>query len=51
MKYTANFDLEVIKDILSNLDVQTFTLSYGDNQVAVLTGGNVRNVITQKVIR
>ena len=49
--YNANLDLESIKNILSSLDSQVFNLSFGDNQAVVLSCGNVKNVISQKVIR
>ncbi len=49
--YTCNLDLESIKDILSSVDSQVFTLKFGDNQACVLACGTIKNVISQKVIR
>ena len=49
--YTCNLDLEAMRDIVSNLDAQVFTLNYGDNQAVVISSGNIKNVITQRVIR
>ncbi len=49
--YIANLDLETIKGILSTTDFQVFNLSFGDNQAVVLSFGNIKNVIPQRVIR
>lgn len=50
-RYSANLDLEVFKSILSTTDVQVFNLKFGDNQSVVISFGNIKNVVGQRVIR
>lgn len=50
-KYTCCLDLEAIKTILLSTDSQVFNLSFGDNQSVVISFGNIRNVIAQRVLR
>ena len=49
--YSANLDLETIKSMLSLYDTQVFSMKFGDNQAVVLSYGNIKNVLSQKVIR
>ena len=49
--YVANLDLESIKAILLSTDSQVFTMSFGDNQAIVVSFSNIKNVVSQKVIR
>ena len=49
--YSANFDLEAIREILSNSEAQVFNFRFGDNQSAVISCDNIKNVISQRAIR